>query len=198
MAMNVGPGTRAAIPTVMVEINTTPLIDVMLVLLIMLIITIPIQLHSVTLDAPTVVRKPPPEPPPAVAVEVDADGVVRWNGEALPAARRSTSGCAAAAVPDAPELHLRPDPAAAYKHVAAVLAAAQRQGVTRLGIVGGTAPGPEAPCAAGRPPRGQKKPPSGGFCGAPGREPQRPPSSARASLARWVISSTLPVPEIFA
>ncbi len=141
MAMNVGPGGAGGDPDVMVEINTTPLIDVMLVLLIMLIITIPIQLHSVTLDAPQTVQAPPPEPPPAVTVAVDADGVVRWDGEPLAGRDALEERLRQAALaPDAPEVHLKPDPGAAYKHVAAVLAAAQRQGVTKLGIVGGAPP----------------------------------------------------------
>ena len=138
MAMNIGSGGSAE-PEVMLDINTTPLIDVMLVLLIMLIITIPIQLHSVTLDAPQTALSPP-APPVVVAVEVEADGSVRWNGEAL-ADRDALEERLkqVAATPDGPEVHLKPDPRAAYKHVAAVLAAAQRLGVTRLGIVDGQA-----------------------------------------------------------
>ena len=73
-------------------------------------------------------------------MEVGADGVVRWDGEALAGREALEERLRGAALaPDAPEVHLKPDPAAAYKHVAAVLAAAQRQGVTKLGIVGGTA-----------------------------------------------------------
>jgi biopolymer transport protein ExbD len=137
MAMNVGPGAGTE-PEVMAEINTTPLIDVMLVLLIMLIVTIPIQLHSVTLDAPQPVSVPPPQPPVVTTVDVDADGSVRWNGEALAGREALEDRLRQAAVdPAAPEVHLKPDPRAAYRHVAAVLAAAQRLGVTRLGIVDG-------------------------------------------------------------
>jgi len=123
-------------PEAMVEINTTPLIDVMLVLLIMLIITIPIQLHSVTLDAPSVRQAPPPTPPVVVTVDIEAEGLVRWNGEALADRAVLEERLRQAAVaPDAPEVHIKPDPQAAYKHVAAVLAAAQRQGVAKLAVV---------------------------------------------------------------
>ncbi len=133
MAMNIG-ATGGAEPEVMIEINTTPLIDVMLVLLIMLIITIPIQLHSLALDAPQ--PAPPPVVPPAVvALDVDADGTVRWDGEALADRDALEQRLRQAAAPGGPEVHLKPDPRTAYKHVAAVLAAAQRLGVTRLGIV---------------------------------------------------------------
>src|SRR6266542_5902091 len=82
MAMNVGPS--AGDPDVMIDINTTPLIDVMLVLLIMLIITIPIQLHSVNLNMPAGNPPPPTKEPVVVTIDVDFDGTILWNGEALP------------------------------------------------------------------------------------------------------------------
>src|SRR5438309_10988852 len=80
MAMKIGSGGGTSDPDVMVDINTTPLIDVMLVLLIMLIITIPIQTHAVKLNMP--VGTPPPQtvPPEAVTIEVDFDGPLIWNG----------------------------------------------------------------------------------------------------------------------
>ena len=82
MAMSVG--SAGAEPDVMVDINTTPLIDVMLVLLIMLIITIPIQLHSVNLNMPAGNPPPPTKEPVVVTIDIDFDGTVLWNGEALP------------------------------------------------------------------------------------------------------------------
>ena len=138
MGMNVGgAGADNADPEVMVDMNTTPLIDVMLVLLIMLIITIPIQLHSVNLDMPAGKNTPPSKPPEVVKLNVEANGVVTWNGEAIPdKAALEARLRAAAAQPDQPEVHLRPDKAVAYKSVAAVMAAAQRLGVTKIGIVG--------------------------------------------------------------
>ena len=83
MGMNLGSGGSSE-PEVMMDINTTPLIDVMLVLIIMLIITIPVQLHSVNLNMP-VGRPPPPlKEPVVVTIDIDFDGTVLWNGEAVP------------------------------------------------------------------------------------------------------------------
>ena len=124
-------------PDVMVDMNTTPLIDVMLVLIIMLIITIPVQLHSVNLNMPAGNPPPPLKEPVVVTIDVDFDGTVLWNGEAL--ADRTTLEAKlsqAAAQPDQPEVHLRPNKLVEYKSVAAVMASAQRLGITKLGIVG--------------------------------------------------------------
>lgn len=137
MAMNVGGGNGSGEPEVMVDMNTTPLIDVMLVLLIMLIITIPIQLHNVSLDMPT--GNPPPQQakPQVVQVNVDASGAVSWNGEQI-ADRGVLDAKLAeiAAQPDQPELHLRAERDAPYRAVAGVLASAQRLGANKLGLVG--------------------------------------------------------------
>jgi biopolymer transport protein ExbD len=136
MAMNLSSGA-AGDPDVMVDINTTPLIDVMLVLLIMLIITIPIQLHSVNLNMPAGSPPPPTHEPVVVTIDIDFDGTVLWNGEAL-ADRRAleTRLQQAAAQADQPEVHIRPNKLVEYKSVAMVLASAQRLGVTKLGMVG--------------------------------------------------------------
>ncbi len=135
MAMNVG--SAGAEPDVMVDINTTPLIDVMLVLLIMLIITIPIQLHSVNLNMPAGNPPPPTKEPVVVTIDIDFDGTVLWNGEALPTREVLEQKLQqAAAQPDQPEVHIRPNKLVEYKSVAAVLASAQRLGVTKLGMVG--------------------------------------------------------------
>ena len=129
--------TRTPDPDVLVDINTTPLIDVMLVLLIMLIITIPIQLHSVNLNLPAGNPPPPAKEPVVVTIDIDFDGTVLWNGEAL-----ETPGTLdarlqqTAAQADQPEVHLRPNKLVAYRSVAAVMAAAQRLGVSKIGIVG--------------------------------------------------------------
>jgi len=136
MAMNLGPGIGSE-PEVMVDINTTPLIDVMLVLLIMLIITIPIQLHSVNLNMPVGNPPPPTHPPVVVQVDVDFDGTIYWDGEVLLDREALEAKLqAVAAQPDQPELHLRPNKLATYKYVAQVLASAQRFGVTKIGLVG--------------------------------------------------------------
>jgi biopolymer transport protein ExbD len=137
MGMNVGSGGGGGDPDVMVEMNTTPLIDVMLVLLIMLIITIPIQLHSVNLNMPTGTPPPPTAPPQVVTIDVDFDGTVFWNGEIVPSREALEAKLAAtAAMPDQPEVHLRPNKLVEYKAVAMVMASAQRLGVTKLGMVG--------------------------------------------------------------
>ncbi|MDR6427379.1 biopolymer transport protein ExbD [Variovorax paradoxus] len=132
-------GRRSSAPSdgPLMDINTTPLIDVMLVLLIMLIITIPIQLHSVNLNMPT--GNPPPSDlkPEALRIDIDALSVVQWNGEPLAdraEMERRFEQVAAQAVQ--PEVHLRPDRRAKYEVVAGVMASAQRTGVSKLGIVG--------------------------------------------------------------
>ncbi|MFT3735501.1 MAG: biopolymer transporter ExbD [Rhodocyclaceae bacterium] len=139
MGMNVGNGdSNGDDPEVLAEINTTPLIDVMLVLLIMLIITIPIQLHAVNLDMPSGNPPPPAAPPEVVRLDIDADGRIRWNGEQLAAGDALESRLATAAAQTVqPELHIRPDRHAAYRSVAYVMAAVQRRGLTKIGIAGG-------------------------------------------------------------
>ena len=118
------------------DINTTPLIDVMLVLLIMLIITIPPQTHSVRLEMPRT-SAPAPVPPPVVKIDVDFDGTILWNGTMVPdrAGLEERLRAAAAETPQ-PEIHLAPNRLARYDAVAMVLAEAQRLGLQRLGIVG--------------------------------------------------------------
>ena len=135
MSMNLGSGGGEA--EVMVEMNTTPLIDVMLVLLIMLIITIPIQLHSVNMNMPAGNPPPPTKLPVVVTIDIDFDGTVLWNGTTIPnQAALEVKLKEVAAQVDQPEIHLRPNKLAEYKSVAAVLAAAQRLKATKLGIVG--------------------------------------------------------------
>jgi biopolymer transport protein ExbD len=133
--MTVGQGSGGD-PDVMVDINTTPLIDVMLVLLIMLIITIPIQTHAVKLNMPVGNPPPPTEPPVVVTIEVDFDGTVLWNGEQVDDTTLNNRFRAAATLPVQPEFHLRPNKLVTYKYVAHVMAAAQRDGVTKIGLIG--------------------------------------------------------------
>ena len=137
MSMNVGPSGGSSEPEVMMEINTTPLIDVMLVLIIMLIITIPIQTHAVKLNMPVGNPPPPPTPPEVVQIDVDFDGTVLWNGVIIPNRDElEVRLTAAAAQPVQPEVHLRPNKLVLYKSVATVMASAQRLGLTKMGIVG--------------------------------------------------------------
>ena len=136
MAMNVGSGGSGD-PDVLMDINTTPLIDVMLVLLVMLIITIPIQLHSVNLNMPTGNPPPPLVLPEVVKLDIDEESRVYWNGEVVadrPTLEAKMTASAQQSVQ--PEVHLRPDKSARYAVVASVMASAQRLGLTKIGIVG--------------------------------------------------------------
>ncbi|HEX5393938.1 MAG TPA: biopolymer transporter ExbD [Rhodocyclaceae bacterium] len=123
---------------VMADINTTPLIDVMLVLLIMFIITIPVQMHSVKMNMPVASNAPPPDRPPVVVkIDLDDAGNVTWNGESVTGhAALEARMAQMAALPDQPEVHLKPTKATEYVHVAAVMASAQRIGLNKIGIVG--------------------------------------------------------------
>jgi len=122
---------------VMVDINTTPLVDVLLVLLVMLIITIPIQLHSVNLEMPSTNAPPPQTEPRIVQLEVTPAGDYTWNGEKLAGRDELEKRLRDASVqPDPPEIHLRPDGRAKYEVVAAALATAQRLGLQKIGLVG--------------------------------------------------------------
>ena len=137
MSMNVGPVGGSGEPDVMIDINTTPLIDVMLVLLVMLIITIPIQLHAVNLNMPTGNPPPPLTPPEVVKLDIDGTGQIFWNAE-LVADRAALEDNIKRAVAKEvqPEVHLRPDKGAKYAVVALVMASAQRLGMKKIGIVG--------------------------------------------------------------
>ena len=136
MSMNVGTsGTEEN--EVMIDINTTPLIDVMLVLLIMLIITIPIQLHAVNMDMPIGNPPPPLIKPEIVKIDVDPQSIVYWNGIAVSSrAELESKMQAAAAQAQQPEVHLRPNKKAKYDVVANVMASAQRIGLVKIGIIG--------------------------------------------------------------
>jgi biopolymer transport protein ExbD len=121
----------------MVDINTTPLIDVMLVLLIMFIITIPVMTHAVKLDMPRGQTQPPPVPPEVIELEVDFDGTYLWNGTPVTDEATLLSYLQNAATKDPqPEIHLRPNKRVKYDYVAKVLAASQRLGVRKIGFVG--------------------------------------------------------------
>ena len=136
MSMNVG-NVGARDPEVMIDINTTPLIDVMLVLIIMLIITIPIQTHAVKLNMPIGNPPPPTVPPEVVTIEVDFDGTLIWNGQILQNREELEARLRGAAdTPVQPEVHLRPNKLAKYEYVAMVMASAQRLGVTKIGLIG--------------------------------------------------------------
>lgn len=118
-------------------INITPLIDVLLVLLVMLIITIPIQLHAVNMELPAGVPPMQTAQPLVVRLDVGADNQIAWDGQ--PLADRAMLYArlqAAAAWPVPPEIHVRAHANAKYDTVAAVLSAAQRMGLEKIGVVG--------------------------------------------------------------
>ena len=135
--MAINPGPVAGDDEPMIEMNMTPLIDVMLVLLIMFIITIPIQTHAVKMNLPVAPSAPPPQPPQIVRIDVDFDGSIGWNGTMLADRHELEARLAeVAAQPEQPEVHLRPNKLVTYKVVAMILASAQRLGVTKIGIIG--------------------------------------------------------------
>src|SRR5258708_15673350 len=123
MAMTVG-SAGGGDPEVMVDINTTPLIDVMLVLLIMLIITIPIQTHAVKLNMPVGNPPPPPTPPEVVLMEIDFDGTLLWNGDQIDRATLDQRLAGAAALPGQPRFPPRPHKTVTYTHLPPPLAPA--------------------------------------------------------------------------
>ena len=118
----------------LVEMNTTPLIDVLLVLIVMLIITIPVPLHSVNLDMPS--RQSTTAVPEVVVLQIDAQGFVVWGGDKLPSLLEVNARIAAAAAQSVqPEIHLQPSPDAPYAFVAGVLVMAKKAGLQRVGVV---------------------------------------------------------------
>ena len=132
MAMSTG----TAEGEVMVDMNTTPLIDVMLVLLTLLIITLPIQTHAVKLDMPAPNPNPPTVVPETVELVVDFDGTVLWNNVAVDRATMNAYMRDAALKVPQPEIHVSPNRLAKYDAVARVLADAQRLGATHIGFTG--------------------------------------------------------------
>ena len=138
MAMAVGGGES---DEPMMDINTTPLIDVMLVLLIMFIITIPIQTHAVKLDLPQNdnTQQPPPVDPVKNKIVITPQGAVLWNGEQVDLVRLRQYLDLSQTMTPIPELHLQPDPAARYELVDEVLAVTKRAAVEKMGFVGNEA-----------------------------------------------------------
>lgn len=134
MSMNVGSASDE--PEVLMDINTTPLIDVMLVLLVMLIITIPIQLHAVSLDMP--VGTPPTNDikPEEVQIDIDENSVVYWQGLPVSAAELDANMATASQQAAQPEIHIRPNKASSYAVFANVLSASKRKGLTKMAVVG--------------------------------------------------------------
>ena len=133
MGMSVGTSEGSH----MIEVNTTPLIDVMLCLLIILIFSVPIMTHAIKLDMPQIdPRTNKPIKPETIDLEIDFDGTLVWNGTIVPSLEALEGYFRSAAAQDTqPELHLRPDRRAKYEIVAKVLASAQRNRMTKMGFV---------------------------------------------------------------
>jgi biopolymer transport protein ExbD len=133
MAINVGSGSGEG--EVLVEMNTTPLIDVMLVLLVMLIITIPIQTHAVKLNMPPPHPIPPKTPPVVIDLGINFDGTLTWNGQTVTMSTLDSYFASEAdRGDDQDEIHVNPDRLAKYDTVAKVLSDAQRLGATKIGF----------------------------------------------------------------
>ncbi len=137
MAIDFEEALDSAEPELSSGMNTTPLIDVLLVLLVMFIITIPIQLHSVNMEMPAGLPPPPNTVPLVVRIEVTEQNQVLWNDEPLGgSAPLELRLRAAAQLAQQPEIHIRSHPLARYDAVAAVLSASQRLGLQKIGVVG--------------------------------------------------------------
>ncbi len=119
----------------MSEINMTPLVDVMLVLLIIFMITVPVLTHSVKVDLPRVDNQPNEIDPETITVAVTADGKVHWNEEILPLEHLEKRLNKAAKQRPQPQVHIRGDRHVEYEHVIRVMASAQRAGIEKLGFV---------------------------------------------------------------
>jgi biopolymer transport protein ExbD len=117
------------------EINTTPLVDVMLVLLVIFIITAPLLTHAVRIDLPQATSQPLPEKPEVVDLAVDAQGKVYWNDVELVAGEVKQKLVVAAKQQPQPELQIRADKNTRYQVLAEVMADAQKVGITKLGFV---------------------------------------------------------------
>ena len=135
MGLNLGPTPESDDAEPILDINTTPLIDVMLVLLVMLIITIPIQFNAVNLHM-TAGASSIEHQPEVVTINIDENNVVHWNGLPLTShAELQAHMNAAAAQPTQPEIHVRPHNLAKYDKVVEVMASASRSGLLKLGLV---------------------------------------------------------------
>lgn len=136
MAINLGNNNSSDEPELMMDINTTPLIDVMLVLLVMLIITIPIQLHSVNLEMPVGAPPTAQVKPDKIQIDIDAVSVVYWQGVAVTAEALDEKMKAVSQQSSQSEVHIRPHKDARYAVFANVLASSRRAGLSKIAVIG--------------------------------------------------------------
>ncbi|MDR6538225.1 biopolymer transporter ExbD [Variovorax soli] len=128
-------GTQDEPDEVMNEINMTPLVDVMLVLLIIFIITVPVMKHAVNIDLPRASSEPEQTKPQNIVFTVSADGSYYWNEQRIDDSEMNTRLAVEAAKDPQPELHIRGDKAVRYERVAKVMSAARETGVRKIGFI---------------------------------------------------------------
>jgi biopolymer transport protein ExbD len=119
----------------MADINVTPMVDVMLVLLVIFIITAPLFTHAIKLDLPSAQSAPAPEKPETISLSINDAGMIFWNDQAIPQKELDEKLAIAAKKNPQPELQLRADKATRYEVIAQVMAAAQSNGLTKMGFV---------------------------------------------------------------
>lgn len=119
----------------MAEINVTPMVDVMLVLLVIFIITAPLFTHAVKLELPTASSAPAPEKPESITLSINAEGQLFWNNTAVTLDELGTRFATAAQKKPQPELQLRADKSTRYEIIAQVMSSAQTHGMTKIGFV---------------------------------------------------------------
>lgn len=119
----------------MAEINVTPMVDVMLVLLVIFIITAPLFTHAVKLELPTASSAPAPDKPESITLSINAEGKLFWNNAAVSLDELGTRFATAAQKKPQPELQLRADKSTRYEVIAQVMSAAQTNGITKIGFV---------------------------------------------------------------
>ena len=128
-------GTQDNSDEVMNEINMTPLVDIMLVLLVIFIITIPVMQHAVNIDLPRASNQVNTAKPETIRLDVDASGAYFWNDASIQESDLAAKLAAVAAAEPQAELHIRGDRAVRYERVARVMAAAQRAGMQKIGFI---------------------------------------------------------------
>ena len=122
-------------PAPMADINVTPMVDVMLVLLVIFIITAPLFTHAIKLDLPSAQSAPAPEKPETISLSINGEGAIFWNDAAIEQKELDAKLAAAAQRSPQPELQLRADKSTRYEIIAQVMAAAQNNGLTKMGFV---------------------------------------------------------------
>ena len=133
--MSFGGFSDSKQPAPMSEINVTPMVDVMLVLLVIFIITAPLFTHAIKLDLPSAQAALNPEKPETISVSINADGAIYWNNDLVQNDELATRLAAAAQKQPQPELQLRADKSTRYEVIAQLMAAAQTNGITKMGFV---------------------------------------------------------------